>query len=318
MIPKLVSIIIPCYNYGWVLHETLDSLLAQTHAAWECLIVDDGSTDETRAVAERYSNLDSRFQYIYKRNQGISAARNTGLAKAKGEFIQFLDSDDQLAVRKLEIQVKFLADHEEVDLVYGDARYFHSNERNVLSFSFALDNQEWMPRVEGTGFVLLEALAQHNIMVINAPLLRCEYVRRVGTFNECLTHMEDWEYWIRCALEGGEFAYLNSPDAWSFVRVHPKSTSQNTTSMRKAEVQVRRWFAKKLDDNHALEASQINRVKLNNQALNNAVHDMLHGSVWNGVQEFVTMGHEQELYLYQLKNMAYWLLQRIKQVNTTL
>jgi glycosyltransferase involved in cell wall biosynthesis len=105
MTEPLVSIIIPTYNRSSVIRETLDSVFAQTYNNWECIIVDDGSTDNTSNVVLTYVAKDKRFHY-YKRpdthNEGGNGARNYGLEISKGVYVQFLDSDDLLAKNKLE------------------------------------------------------------------------------------------------------------------------------------------------------------------------------------------------------------------------
>jgi glycosyltransferase involved in cell wall biosynthesis len=109
----LVSVIIPCYNYGRYLGDALDSIAAQTYSHWECLVVDDGSTDNTSDVGMQYAEKDSRFSYIYQQNGGVSSARNTALNKAKGKYIQLLDADDMLEPDKLQLQVSLLEENQE-------------------------------------------------------------------------------------------------------------------------------------------------------------------------------------------------------------
>lgn len=107
----IVSIIIPTYNRAHLLVETLESVLAQTYSNWECIIVDDNSTDETQLLLNEYSNKDNRFTYIIKsekQKKGASISRNLGLKIARGELIQFLDSDDLLADNKIQEQIKLL------------------------------------------------------------------------------------------------------------------------------------------------------------------------------------------------------------------
>ncbi|MBB6371666.1 glycosyltransferase family 2 protein [Chryseobacterium shigense] len=93
MAPK-ISIIVPCYNQGPYLDECLQSILEQSYTHWECIIVNDGSTDNTDVLAKHWAGKDPRFHYVYKENGGISSARNAGLEKASGEYVQFLDADD--------------------------------------------------------------------------------------------------------------------------------------------------------------------------------------------------------------------------------
>src|SRR3990172_4396851 len=103
----VVSVIVPCYNHGHFLAEALESVLAQSWQLWECIVVDDGSTDDTRQVVEAFVQIDTRFQYLHQSNQGLSAARNAGIAVCKGSYIQFLDADDMLEEKKLEAQIVY-------------------------------------------------------------------------------------------------------------------------------------------------------------------------------------------------------------------
>ena len=98
----LISVIVPCYNQSHFLDETLNSILNQSYTNWECIIVNDGSPDDTENIAIKWINNDCRFQYIVKENGGLSSARNKGLEIAKGDFIQFLDSDDLLSSDKFQ------------------------------------------------------------------------------------------------------------------------------------------------------------------------------------------------------------------------
>ena len=96
----LISVIVPCYNQAHFLDETLNSILNQSYTNWECIIVNDGSPDNTENIAKKWMKKDQRFKYISKENGGLSSARNHGLKVAKGDFIQFLDSDDLLSFDK--------------------------------------------------------------------------------------------------------------------------------------------------------------------------------------------------------------------------
>ena len=123
---KLISIIIPCYNQVAFLPETLQSVLDQSYEHWECIIVNDGSLDNTEEVALEWCQKDSRFNYLKKENGGLSSARNAGLKIAKGEYIQFLDSDDILEKDKLLQQSSFFQTN--IDIIVSGYRYFESSE----------------------------------------------------------------------------------------------------------------------------------------------------------------------------------------------
>ena len=128
----LVSIVIPCYNYGSFISQTLDCLLTQSYQNWEAIIIDDGSTDNTRQVVDGYLRKDPRFIYIYQLNQGLSASRNTGLNNANGSYVQFLDADDLLSRGKIAAQVRFMEQYLDCDISYTRAYYFEDQKPNEL------------------------------------------------------------------------------------------------------------------------------------------------------------------------------------------
>src|SRR5690606_21196694 len=106
-----------------------ESVRAQKFADWECIVVDDGSTDGTKDVVARYIKDDSRFRYAWQENSSASKARNRGLELARGEFVAFLDSDDLMAPDRLEWQVPALRSDPHAVLVYGDAFHFRGGDR---------------------------------------------------------------------------------------------------------------------------------------------------------------------------------------------
>ncbi|HET6432965.1 glycosyltransferase family 2 protein [Dyella sp.] len=117
---SLVSVIVPTFNRAYCLPRTLDSALAQTHGELEVLVVDDGSTDDTRQlIATRYAD-DPRVRYLYQENRGVAAARNLGLAQARGDFVALLDSDDIWQPWKLELQLRCLQQFPELGMVWTD------------------------------------------------------------------------------------------------------------------------------------------------------------------------------------------------------
>ena len=226
----MISVIIPTHNYGHYISETLESLIQQTEQQWECIIVDDGSSDQTREIVNKYILRDIRFTYIYQDCQGVSVARNAGLMIAKGEYIQFLDADDLLLPRKLEIHREYLEKHSSIDIVYSNTRYFADDDKTILSYSFDMNNKEWMPMVteENTA---LSYLLNYNIMPIQAPLSRVKLLRKVGYFTTVIRHCEDWDYWLRCAMNDAEIRYLDEPNAISLIRVHKTSATNNSNAM---------------------------------------------------------------------------------------
>src|SRR5687767_8549903 len=115
--PGLVSVIIPTYNRGYIIKPTIESVLAQTYGNFEIIVVDDGSTDDTRTVIEQFG---ARVRYLYQPNAGLAAARNTGLGAARGEFIAFQDSDDTWVPWKLEAQMALMRHIPQLSVVWTD------------------------------------------------------------------------------------------------------------------------------------------------------------------------------------------------------
>lgn len=235
----LISIVVPCYNYAHHLAATLESVRSQVVEDWECIIIDDGSTDRTPQVVEKYVSIDRRFFYHHQENRGLSAARNAGIAKANGNFIQFLDADDLISPGKLSGQVEFMMQRPEVQVSYTDAFYFLTDEPTKLHRSFYFDENgepqvnmnRWIPRFDGRGTKLLNRLVRGNIAPVHCMLTRKELIDKVGGFDESLKYLEDWDFWLRCAFERVLFSYYGEKDALAFVRVHPNSMSNNAFNM---------------------------------------------------------------------------------------
>jgi len=234
----LVSIIVPTYNYGNLISETLTSIQSQTYENWECIVVDDGSTDNTAEVVACYSAKDSRIRYIQQENRRQAAARNNGIGHSRGEYFQFLDADDLLEREKLQRQVAFLDASPDVDIIYSNVRYFNDgnpSERRLAN----VNDQAWMPLSTGAGQEILLQIVRNNIMPVNAPLIRRSTIEQVGSFDERLPPVEDWEYLIRCAAADKRFHYADEDGIRALVRTHPESSSSDPRRMLRAEILMR-------------------------------------------------------------------------------
>ncbi len=244
----LVSVVIPCFNYGRFLPHALDSLLRQSYQDWECIIIDDGSTDDTRHVSRGYAALDDRIRWMSIPRRGASAARNHGLRASRGRLVQFLDADDLLEENKLAQQVECFARHRPpVDIVYSSARYFTTAEPGRRDYSVSGSDTPWIPELSGPGMAVLPVLADRNIMPINAALVSRDLIDRVGGFNEGLRCAEDWEYWIRCALAEAAFLYSDRERARALVRRHDGSTTATQRmAMLKDSFRLREWALAKV------------------------------------------------------------------------
>lgn len=242
MSQPLVSIIIPSYNYGPFISQTLDCLLAQSYQNWEAVIIDDGSTDETQQVVEGYVAKYARFIYIHQPNQGPSVARNTGMKRARGAYLHFLDADDLLSKDKITEQVSYMEQHPDCDISYTRAYYFEDQKPNELftNRNLTKKKKDRMPKIHARGQDVLPYLIKANIMQINAALIRRGGILKNNFFfDESYQSAEDWEFWLRCAYKNALFSYFDNKLAYVLIRIHPNSLSQNRVQMHEHDIKVR-------------------------------------------------------------------------------
>jgi hypothetical protein len=217
----LVSIIIPTYNRWALLRQTLATVLAQTYPALEIIVVDDGSTDETMTWLTEYAG---RVTVIQQSHQGVAAARNQGIRRAKGVYLTFLDDDDLIEPAKIARQAELLQSQPEVSLVH--CGYYLSDKEGRLR------DKVWLwPQAN-----LLRQLTCSNFIWSGAPLIRRECLTTVGLFDEQLTNGQDWDLWLRLALAGYGFAVI--PEPLGTYRLQPDSMVTNLTRLEGAILAV--------------------------------------------------------------------------------
>jgi GT2 family glycosyltransferase len=236
----LVSVIVPCFNQARFLPDAIASLRAQSLQNWEAIVVDDGSPDDTADTAAALAACDDRVRLIRKPNGGLSSARNAGLAEARGDYIQFLDADDRIGAHKLMRHSSMLQVQTDLDVVFGDARYFL--DADPLQRLRAKPpgpgrmKADWTRKLAHGSAPMLHKLLKDNQFVVCAALCRRSVFDAVGVFDERLKRLEDWEFWIRCAARGLRFQYLDAPEADARVRLHASSLSANLQAMQRAQL----------------------------------------------------------------------------------
>lgn len=312
---NLVSVIIPCYNYGGYIAETLNSLIAQSYQHWEAIVVDDGSTDNSASVVQEIARKDGRVKYIFQQNQGLAASRNNGIAASHGDYIQLLDADDYIAPDKLKLQVKILDENPDVALVYSDTYLFkHSNvvndKREFSKFSLK------MPPMSGQGESLAMHMAHDNIFLVGCPVFRREMSARIGGFDASLFSLEDWNFWYRAVLTGFQFYYDNSPGTEFYVRSHGDNMSTNRYRMWKYKIQARESIIKIIDDAVRQKKQGINFAKLlrKHQVLlyeERARFKLLYEGIGEGLADTWRYAMQGENTWHIWYDSAYWLKERL-------
>lgn len=219
-----VSIIVPCYNQAEYLSETLDSVLAQTCSNWECVIVDDGSNDNSREISQKYVNKDCRFKYIYQENQGPSVARNNGIRHSDGYYILPLDADDLIADTYVEKALGVFERMPDVKLVYCQAKMFGEC------------NEFWyLPEYE------YKRIIWENIIFCTAMFSRHDF-DKVGGYDPNMSEgLEDWDFWLSFLTPDDKVFRIN--EILFFYRI--KSLSRNGKA-----INVEQNLCRKIFHNH--------------------------------------------------------------------
>jgi glycosyltransferase involved in cell wall biosynthesis len=237
MNPK-VSIITPCYNASLFINDLVLSLNEMSFSDWECILINDGSTDDTIVKLEALKS-DKRFIIFTTNRIGVSNARNLGLKNANGKYIQFLDADDFLQKEKLFMHINCLENNSNFDVVFSDALYFDDNNLDNLY------KQKWslkapVSELEGDTEFTYTKLLEGNRFVISGPLFRRNLSSIKEGFIDDLNYNEDWEFWLRLARNGARFKFVDGNDAKSLIRVHTGNSSKNLNGMFVSELMIYR------------------------------------------------------------------------------
>ncbi|MBK7855230.1 MAG: glycosyltransferase family 2 protein [Bacteroidetes bacterium] len=230
----MVSIIIATYNYARYISEAIYSLQQQTFKDWECIIVDDGSTDNTNEVVNQIIKNENRVSYHAIKNSGPSFARNVGVGLSKGNYILFLDADDLLQSDKILSHVTAFTNDANLDVAYGDVRYFNDVDKNPDNYFFSLhkNKKQWIPVLSGNGKELESKVLRENIMVTSSPLFKKEALIKIGLFDPALKKLEDWELFQRMIFANIKLQYVDAENSWVLMRAHQTSYSFDKDSMR--------------------------------------------------------------------------------------
>lgn len=220
---ELISVVIPAFNAGRFLAETIQSVLGQTHECLEVIVVDDGSKDNTQQVVEGIRRSDTRIRLITQPNSGVSVARNAGASVSRGAFIAFLDADDTLAPNSLQLKLEKLVSDASLGLVHCDYQEMDAESRrygpthSFLKEGHVLD--ELLLLDEGTSFFSLSSC-----------LMRMEIFKRAGAFDRELSNCADHEFLFRVAKL---CRVGRAPHLGFYYRIHPNNMHSNIKLLEK-------------------------------------------------------------------------------------
>jgi len=212
-----VSVIIPAYNREKFIERSIESVLSQTYQDFEIIVVDDGSTDNTKKVLERY---DGKIKYFYQENGGSSAARNRGIQESTGEYIAFLDSDDIWMPDKLAIQVEILDKNTNIGIVHSKMMMF--NEKG---------DEIGVKPEKPTGRNFMELIEIAGDLPTSSVITRRECFNKAGMFDTNLMTIQDFDMWLRISQHYGIYEYKEKSLAHYF-RHGQQNTSKRSNLLK--------------------------------------------------------------------------------------
>ena len=217
----LISVVVPCFNQGIYLNDALQSLYDQSYPNWECIVINDGATDNTEIIALQWERKDKRFKYIYQNNEGLSSARNKGLELAEGEYIQLLDSDDIIAPDKFEESIKHIGNY---DIIITNFYLFTINIEDRIKPYCKLN------RIK---FNYLTLLTEWDIKFSFPP--HCCLVKKsiIGEtiFEKELKAKEDWVFWLNIFKRNPKIKFID--EKLAYYRRHENNMTNNIKHMNK-------------------------------------------------------------------------------------
>jgi len=192
----LISVVIPCYNCENYIKDTIFSVLNQTHQQIQVICVDNNSTDNTVNVIKSLLASNLSIEFYSEKRVGANYARNLGLSKAKGDYIQFLDSDDIITPNKFKEQLESIM-KKDSDLVVSDRIVFDATlEKEITRYEFSSIIKNPLQ------------IAISEIIITGNPIYKTSFVRKIGGYKDNLQSSQDWEFHIRCFLNNPKLTYL--------------------------------------------------------------------------------------------------------------
>ena len=233
MSDPLVSIVTPVYNGSQYLSEAIESALAQTYKNFELLIVNDGSTDNSKSIISAYLS-NPKIRYFEQQNAGVAAARNLALRYANGKYIGFLDQDDLWLPDKLSTQIEFLKTNQEIAFVHSRQDYIQADGTPIADYP-----KDWISDLHGKCFT---ELFRRNRIAVLTVLLRKSVIDDIGFFNETVSRADDYELWLRIC---SKYPLGFQDKKLALYRCHDTNASRDYIEMEQAELNALETLYKK-------------------------------------------------------------------------
>ncbi|MEQ7798367.1 glycosyltransferase [Pedobacter sp. ASV1-7] len=215
----LVSIIIPCYNHGRYLSKAIESVLAQTYPHFEIVVVDDGSKDNTKEIAQSYKDV----KYVYQNNQGLSAARNTGINESSGQYLIFLDADDWLLKDALMINLNYIQMNPQLAFVSGGFRFFYDKDQMTSDVTSKVETDHYCH------------LLQKNFIAMIAAVMFQRWVFDSIRYDTSLKVCEDYDLYLKVARN---YPIAHHTELIASYFIHDSNVSKGSALMLSTALQI--------------------------------------------------------------------------------
>ncbi|RJP72998.1 MAG: glycosyltransferase [Ignavibacteriales bacterium] len=219
-----ISVIIPAYNAGDTISDTIRSIQNQTHTGWEIIIVDDGSVDNTSSIVKKFCEKENRIRFIQAQHKGAGAARNIGIKNANYDWLLFLDADDWIAKNHLQLLIDRYKSDPTLDIVYSNWVRVNPEGKTFSEHNFSREGN------------LFDVFTRTCAISIHSCIVRKSTVVNLGGFDTELITCEDWDLWQRMARTGSKFGAVK--EQLAFYRMRSASASNDGMQMLKDSLKV--------------------------------------------------------------------------------
>ena len=249
----LISIIIPTYNRQSFITATLNAIVSQSYTHWECIIVDDGSTDNTLKIVNEFVKKDTRFKLFQRPNnlpKGANSCRNFGYEKASGNYIKWFDSDDILHSDALQNQLKYFENNPTVDVVVSKIQIVDSKNNKILKTNNIDSNS-----------LILDYFINKVSFYVCGPLWKTSFLDKKNLFDSSISNLDDWDFNLRM-LHANPNIYFDNQIIADYIS-HDDSLSKEISKLNKTEIESEFNARKKVFDFYKNKLSVTEILEIN-------------------------------------------------------
>lgn len=246
---KMITVIMPLYNAEKFVEKAIISVIKQTYTNWELIIVDDGSTDKSYTIAQKY--ISDKVKLFSQTNRGACVSRNKALSLAKGEYIKFLDADDLLTVNCLEIQIEHFKELKENQIPFGN--YIFIDEKDNVKYEYVFNLNDELKRDQVKFFFM------HWEILISSPLHKKDMLTKIEGFDINLPRGQETDLHFRLALTNVEFVYFNTN---TFCYRKHESENRISNQKNKGKIDLLKFYLDRLNKYEKLLSEKYDGLSL--------------------------------------------------------